>query len=66
MQLHAEPSNVVFSITDDGPGVDPQRLRGGADIRVMGDRVEALGGKFAATAALGEGTTISGSVPVTK
>jgi len=66
VQLHAEPSNVVFSITDDGPGVDPQRLRGGADIRVMGDRVEALGGKFAATAALGEGTTISGSVPVTK
>jgi hypothetical protein len=44
-------------------GVDPQRLRGGADIGDMRDRVEAIGGEFDATTAIGEGTVISGWVP---
>jgi len=43
----------VFSVSDDGPGVDPQRLRSGADIGNMRDRVEAVGGEFNATTAPG-------------
>ena len=53
----------MFSVSDDGPGVDPQRLRSGADIGDMRDRVEAVGGELETTAVLGEGTVIAGWVP---
>jgi signal transduction histidine kinase len=65
VRLRADFGNLVFSVSDDGPGVDPSRLRGGADIRDMGDRVEAIGGALDATGALGEGTSVSGWVPAT-
>jgi signal transduction histidine kinase len=63
VKIRAESGNLVFSVSDDGPGVDPQRLRSGADIGDMRDRVEAIGGELEATAALGAGTVISGWVP---
>lgn len=63
VKIRAERENLVFSVSDDGPGVDPQRLRSGADIGDMRDRVEAIGGELDARAALGAGTVISGWVP---
>jgi signal transduction histidine kinase len=63
VRVHADGENLVFSVSDDGPGVDPQRLRSGADIGDMRDRVEAVGGEFNATTAPGQGTVISGWVP---
>lgn len=64
VSVRAELDHLVFGVVDDGPGTDPQRLRAGADIQDMRDRVEAVGGAFAATSAPGEGTAISGRVPV--
>jgi signal transduction histidine kinase len=61
--VHGEPGRLAFSVSDDGPGADPVRLRNGNDVRDMRDRVEAVGGAFEATTAPGEGTVISGSVP---
>ena len=63
VRVHAEGENLVFSVSDDGPGVDGRRLRSGADIGDMRDRVEAIGGELDATSALGEGTVIFGWVP---
>ena len=63
VRIHPDGENLVFSVSDDGPGVDPRRLRSGADISDMRDRVEAIGGEFDASAAVGEGTVISGWVP---
>jgi signal transduction histidine kinase len=64
ISLRAEDGQLVFSVADDGPGVDPQRLHAGADIHEMRDRVEAFGGRLDATASPGHGTTIAGCVPV--
>jgi signal transduction histidine kinase len=64
VRLCEERGLLSFSVADDGPGADLQRLQAGADVRDMRDRVEAVGGQFDATAAPRQGTVISGSVPV--
>ena len=64
--VRAEMGHLSFSVADDGPGTDPQRLQAGGDVRDMRDRVEAVGGELDATTTLGEGTVISGSVPATR
>jgi signal transduction histidine kinase len=64
VSVRAEGGRLAFSVTDDGPGVDPQQLEAGADIRDMRDRVEAFEGQLDATAAPGRGTKITGWVPV--
>jgi signal transduction histidine kinase len=63
VRVCAEPGRLTFSVSDDGPGADPIRLRDGNDIRDMRDRVEAVGGDFHATTSIGTGTVISGAVP---
>jgi signal transduction histidine kinase len=64
VRVTVQGGQLSFSVTDDGPGTDLQRLHAGADVSDMRDRVEAIGGRFAATSARGTGTVISGSVPV--
>jgi signal transduction histidine kinase len=64
VRIGAERGQLSFSVTDDGPGTDAQRLHAGADIGDMRDRVEAIGGEFTATSAPGAGTVVSGSVPI--
>ena len=63
VRVDPEPGRLTFSVSDNGPGADPQRFREGNDIHDMRDRVEAVDGDFEATTALGMGTVISGSVP---
>jgi signal transduction histidine kinase len=64
VRIEGAAGRLSFSVADDGPGTDPRKLQQGADIRDMRDRVEAVGGDFSATTVPGEGTVISGSVPV--
>ncbi len=64
VRVRVEMDHVTFSVADDGPGTDPQRLQAGGDVRDMRDRVEAVGGELDALTTPGEGTVISGSVPV--
>jgi signal transduction histidine kinase len=63
VRLTSGVDQLAFSVVDDGPGVDPRRLAQGADIQDMRDRVEAVGGGFEASSALGQGTVVSGWVP---
>ena len=63
VRLTAAVDQLAFSVVDDGPGVDPSRPAQGADIQDMRDRVEAVGGVFEASSALGRGTLVSGWVP---
>ena len=65
VRVRAEMDRVSFSVADNGPGTEPERLQAGGDVRDMRDRVEAVGGELDATTKLGEGTVISGSVPAT-
>ena len=55
VRVGAELGHLSFSVADDGPGTDPQRLLAGGDVRDMRDRVEAVGGELDATTTLGRG-----------
>jgi signal transduction histidine kinase len=53
-----------FSVTDDGPGFDPDSGTTGQGLQNMADRVGALGGTLEIRAVPGRGTTVIGGVPV--
>ena len=55
---------IAFVVRDDGGGFDVGRTPRGAGTQNMADRLAALGGRFDVRSAPGEGTTISGRVPV--
>jgi signal transduction histidine kinase len=61
-----EESNgrLVFSIIDDGRGLDPAMARHGSGMQNMRDRVEVLGGRLLVESSPGAGTRILGSIPI--
>ena len=72
---HAGPSTSVrislsagttlrFEVRDDGAGFVLNEERAGAGLANMRDRIEAVGGQLAIDSVPGEGTCVSGSVPL--
>ncbi len=59
-----DADHIVFTVSDDGVGIDPQRARSGSGMQNMRDRLAALGGVVDARGGDGGGTTISGSIPL--
>jgi len=55
---------LAFTVTDDGVGFDPDEKGYGTGMQGMADRLAALGGSLAVSSRPGEGTTVSGRVPV--
>jgi signal transduction histidine kinase len=62
VSLAEDDGQVVFSITDDGPGFDPATAPAGSGLRNMGDRLAALGGSCQVDSSPGRGTMIAGRV----
>jgi signal transduction histidine kinase len=62
--LRAAAGTLTFSVADDGAGFDAARTPLGAGLRNMSDRLSALGGHLEVTSAPGQGTTITGRLPV--
>jgi signal transduction histidine kinase len=62
--LRAATGTLTFSVADDGSGFDAARTPLGAGLRNMSDRLSALGGHLEVTSAPGEGTTITGRLPL--
>jgi len=60
-----EEGGLLFSVTDDGPGFDPAKARGGHGFVNMSDRLGAIGGTVRWESEPGEGAVISGSTPLT-
>ena len=54
-----------FTVHDDGRGFDPQTTAQGTGLQGMTDRLEAVGGSLLIESAVGSGTTVVGTVPVT-
>jgi signal transduction histidine kinase len=58
-------STLRFSVTDDGPGFRKGETRLGAGMINMRDRMAAVGGELRIRSAPGQGTSISGEIPLT-
>jgi signal transduction histidine kinase len=58
-------SMLRFSVTDDGPGFWKDRVRLGAGMINMRDRMAAVGGELKIRSAPGQGTSILGQIPLT-
>jgi len=56
---------VRFSVSDDGIGFRKRTTSYGMGLQNIADRLAALGGTFELRTSPGEGTTVSGRIPVT-
>jgi len=58
------PGVLEFSVTDDGAGFDPASSGYGTGLQGMADRLAALGGDLRVRSRPGQGTTVTGQLPV--
>ena len=63
VRLWEQNGDLRFEVADDGPGIDPARVAGGAGLTNMRDRVGAIGGTLELAPANG-GTSVVCSIPV--
>jgi signal transduction histidine kinase len=64
VKVDEEPGRLTFSVVDDGPGFDVASKGRGQGFTNMSDRVGAYGGTVTWDSTPGEGTCISGDVPL--
>jgi signal transduction histidine kinase len=55
---------LTFTVTDDGAGFDASATSYGTGLQGMADRLDAIGGELHVTSRPGQGTIVTGSVPV--
>ena len=64
IELAHGDGHMTFRVTDDGAGFDPAVTSYGTGLQGMADRLDAIGGTLQVTSAPGNGTTVTGRVPV--
>jgi len=64
IRLYEQQGELHFEVEDGGRGFDVMLAEGGAGLRNMVDRIEALNGTVRIISAPGEGVLVSGAVPV--
>jgi signal transduction histidine kinase len=64
VRLSGNGAGLEFSISDDGAGLPASGLRAGSGLQGMADRLAAHGGALDVRSEPGQGTTISGRLPV--
>ena len=64
VDLSCSDGSLQFTVTDDGTGFDTATTRHGTGLQGMADRLAALGGALYVRSRPGEGTTLSGELPV--
>jgi signal transduction histidine kinase len=62
--LCCSAGSLQFTVTDDGTGFDTAAARDGTGLQGMADRLAALGGTLHVRSQPGQGTTVSGRLPV--
>ena len=63
-RLSVSNGELRLEVSDDGPGFDVGAIHGGDGLRNMADRLGAVHGQLAIVSSPGNGTLISGVVPV--
>jgi signal transduction histidine kinase len=64
VRLAQANGTLTFEVSDDGRGFDPDAAERGTGLQGIADRLAALGGELEVTSAPGDGTTVSGRVPI--
>jgi signal transduction histidine kinase len=64
VRLSEDHGGLVFEVSDNGEGFDVSAAPAGSGLQNMADRVEALGGTLRVHSHPGEGTTVTGTIPV--
>jgi signal transduction histidine kinase len=64
ISLAKDDGRLAFAVADDGVGFDPEAAHRGTGLQGIADRMDALGGGFQVRSRNGEGTTVTGSVPL--
>jgi signal transduction histidine kinase len=62
--VRIDADRLVFEVADDGPGFDPSAGHAGTGLLNMRDRVAALDGQLSIVSSPGQGSVVSGSIPV--
>jgi signal transduction histidine kinase len=62
--LQSQRGTLWFTVSDDGAGYDARRTPLGSGQRNMADRLAALGGRLEVRSAPGQGTSVTGHLPV--
>jgi signal transduction histidine kinase len=62
--VRAHDGSLSFTVSDDGSGYDARHTPKGAGQRNMADRLAALGGTLGVRSAPGQGTTVTGQLPI--
>jgi signal transduction histidine kinase len=65
IRIWEESGGLLFSVSDNGPGFNAEKARSGHGFVNMADRLGAIGGTVRWESQPGQGSTISGSIPVT-
>ncbi len=64
VHLWEESGGLLFTVSDDGPGFDPDTARRGHGYINMADRLGAIGGTVRWDSEIGKGSQVRGSVPL--
>jgi signal transduction histidine kinase len=64
VELRADDGRLEFRVTDDGVGFDATATGYGTGLQGIADRLAVLDGTLEVASAVGTGTTIRGSLPV--
>jgi signal transduction histidine kinase len=64
VRLAQSDGQLTFEVEDDGGGFDPDTTKSGSGLTNMADRLEALGGALRITSSPGQGTSVTGRIPV--
>jgi len=62
--FEAQRDRLVFSVSDNGRGLDPARARSGSGMQNMRDRIEVVGGELQVESSPNTGTRVIGSIPL--
>jgi signal transduction histidine kinase len=66
IHLHERPGRLCFEVSDTGPGFDPSEHRRLGGLANMRDRIGAVGGELRIASTPAHGTTVAGSVPLSR
>jgi signal transduction histidine kinase len=66
VRVMEKEGGLLFEISDDGAGFDPDRRARGAGLANMTDRLGALGGSLRIESSPGQGARVAGTIPLTR